>query len=114
MDVSDARRPYQREDQSAELKWLISHTMLVVLVVRDFTDKCSHRNPTPVTRQHMLACIRGSKPVKGNETYPYLMGGLRIDWPNQILCTNFTCLPMRKGFFYPSAIMDWFTRKVLA
>ena len=41
------------------------------------------RNPTPVARQRMLACVRGSKPAKGHKTYPYLLGGLRIDRPNQ-------------------------------
>lgn len=39
-------------------------------------------------RQHMLACVRGSKPAKGHKTYPYLLGGLRIDRPNQVWCAN--------------------------
>ncbi len=55
-----------------------------------------------------------SKPTKGNKTYPYLLGGLRIDSPNQVWCADITYLPMRKGFLYLVAIMDWFTRKVLA
>ena len=62
----------------------------------------------------MLACVRGSKPAKGHKTYPYLLGGLRIDRPNQVWCADITYLPMRKGFLYLVAIMDWFTRKVLA
>lgn len=55
-----------------------------------------------------------SKPTKGLKTYPYLVGGLRIDRPNQVWCADITYLPMRKGFWYLVAIMDWFTRKVLA
>jgi putative transposase len=55
-----------------------------------------------------------SKPAKGHKTYPYLLGGLRIDRPNQVWCADFTYLPMRKGFLYLMAIMGWFTRKVLA
>ena len=55
-----------------------------------------------------------SKPAKGHKTYPYLLGGLRIDRPNQVWCSDITYLPMRKGFLYLVAIMDWFTRKVLA
>ena len=46
--------------------------------------------------------------------YPYLLGGLRIDRPNQVWCADITYLPMRKGFLYLVAIMDWFTRKVLS
>lgn len=55
-----------------------------------------------------------SKPAKGHKTSPYLLGGLRIDRPNQVWCADITYLPMRKGFLYLVAIMDWFTRKVLA
>lgn len=55
-----------------------------------------------------------SKPAKGHKTYPYLLGGLRIDRPNQVWCSDITYLPMRRGFLYLVAIMDWFTRKVLA
>ena len=62
----------------------------------------------------MLACVRGSKPAKGHKAYPYLLGGLRINRPNQVWCADITYLPMRKGFLYLVAIMDWFTRKVLA
>jgi putative transposase len=47
-------------------------------------------------------------------SYPYLLGGLRIDRPNQVWCADITYIPMRKGFLYLVAIMDWFTRKVLA
>ena len=55
-----------------------------------------------------------SRPTKGHKTYPYLLGGLRVERPNQVWCADITYLPMRKGFLYLVAIMDWFTRKVLA
>jgi len=37
--------------------------------------------------------------------------GLRIDRPNQVWCSDITYIPMRRGFLYLVAIMDWFTRK---
>jgi putative transposase len=55
-----------------------------------------------------------SKPAKGHKTYPYLLKGLRVDRPNQVWCSDITYLPMRRGFLYLVAIMDWHTRKVLA
>ena len=55
-----------------------------------------------------------SKPRKGHKTYPYLLGGLRVDRPGQVWCADITYLPMRRGFLYLVAIMDWFTRKVLS
>ena len=55
-----------------------------------------------------------SKPAKGHQTCPDLLGGLRIGRPNQVWCADIPYLPMRKGFLYLVAIMDWFTCKVLA
>ncbi len=55
-----------------------------------------------------------SKPAKGHKTYPCLLGALRVERPNQVWCADITCLPMRRGFLYLVAIMDWHTRKVLA
>ena len=55
-----------------------------------------------------------SKPAKGHKTYPYLLGGLRIDRPGQVWCADITYLPMRRGFLYLVAIMDWASRRVLA
>ena len=55
-----------------------------------------------------------SKAAKGHKTYPYLLRGLRVDRPNQVWCADITYLPMRRGFLYLVAIMDWHTRKVLA
>ena len=55
-----------------------------------------------------------SRPAKGHKTYPYLLGGLRIDRPNQVWCADITYLPMRKGFLYLVAIMDWHSRRVLS
>ena len=55
-----------------------------------------------------------SKPAKGHKTYPDLLGGLRVERPNQVWCADITYLPMRRGFVYLVAKMDWYTRKVLA
>jgi putative transposase len=55
-----------------------------------------------------------SRPVKGHKIWPYLLKGLRVDRPNHVWAADITYLPMRRGFLYLVAIMDWFTRKVLA
>jgi putative transposase len=46
--------------------------------------------------------------------YPYLLRDITIDRPNQVWCTDITYIPMRKGFLYLVAIMDWASRKVLS
>ena len=46
--------------------------------------------------------------------YPYLLRGLAIERPNQVWCADITYIPLAKGFVYLIAVMDWFSRRVLA
>ncbi|GGJ19936.1 hypothetical protein GCM10011320_29020 [Neoroseomonas lacus] len=46
--------------------------------------------------------------------WPYLLLDLLVDRPNQVWCADITYIPMRRGFLYLVAVMDWATRKVLA
>ena len=55
-----------------------------------------------------------SEPHPQHRTWPYLLRHLTIDWPNQVWCADVTYIPMRRGFLYLVAVMDWFSRKVLA
>jgi len=55
-----------------------------------------------------------SRAAKDHKIYPYLLRGLRVVRPNQVWCANVTDLPIWRGFLYLVAIMDWYTRKVLA
>ena len=49
-----------------------------------------------------------------HEIYPYLLKDLSIERPNQVWATDLTYIPMKRGFVYLVAIIDWATRKVLA
>ena len=57
---------------------------------------------------------RTSVPAKGHKTYPYLLRDLSMTRPNQVWCADITYIPLAKGFLYLVAIMDWWSRKVLA
>ena len=57
---------------------------------------------------------RTTIPHPGHRIYPYLLRDLVIDRPNQVWCADITYIPMRRGFHYLIAIMDWSTRKVLS
>jgi putative transposase len=46
--------------------------------------------------------------------YPYLLRGLAIGRSNQAWCADITYIPLAKGFIYLVAVMDWFSRRVLA
>ena len=45
--------------------------------------------------------------------YPYRLKGLNISRPNQVWCADITFIPMRRGYMYLFAIMDWHSRKVI-
>src|SRR5271167_3228835 len=55
-----------------------------------------------------------SRSHPGHKVYPYLLRGLAIERANQVWCADITYIPMAKGFVYLVAVMDWFSRRVLA
>ncbi len=55
-----------------------------------------------------------SKPAPGHKIYPYLLRKQPNTCPDQVWAMHITYIPMARGFIYLVAIMDWFTRKVLA
>jgi len=51
---------------------------------------------------------------KEHEKYPYLLGGLRIDRPDLVWCSDITYIRLVGGFVYLTAVMDWHSRFVLS
>jgi len=50
----------------------------------------------------------------GHRIYPYLLRGVEVTRPNQVWATDITYVRMRRGFVYLVAILDWYSRYVLA
>jgi putative transposase len=57
---------------------------------------------------------RTSERCPVHPVFPYLLRDLTIDRPNHVWATDITYIPMRRGFIYLTAVMDWATRKVLS
>lgn len=55
-----------------------------------------------------------SKPSPNHKVYPYLLRGLKIERINQVWSTDITYVPMRNGFLYLTAVIDWYSRYVIA
>src|SRR5665213_278593 len=55
-----------------------------------------------------------SKPAPGHKIYPYLLRKLAVTRPNQVWAMDITYIPMARGFVYLAAVVDWFSRRVLA
>ena len=55
-----------------------------------------------------------SKPAPGHKVYPYLLRDLPVTRPDQVWAMDLTYIPMKRGFVYLAAVIDWFSRRVLA
>ena len=55
-----------------------------------------------------------SKSSLEHKKYPYLLRGVKIMAPNEVWSTDITYIPVQGGFFYLTAIIDWYTRYILA
>lgn len=57
---------------------------------------------------------RTTWPGAGHKIYPYLLRNVEIIRPNQVWSTDITYLPLRQGFLYLVAVIDWYSRHVLS
>jgi putative transposase len=55
-----------------------------------------------------------SERCPGHKIYPYLLRGLAVERANQVWAMDITYIPMARGFVYLAAVVDWFSRRVLA
>lgn len=53
-------------------------------------------------------------PNPEHEVYPYRLRGVEINAPNQVWSTDITYVPMRNGFLYLTAVIDWYSRFILS
>jgi putative transposase len=53
-------------------------------------------------------------PAAGHQIYPYLLRNVAITRPNQVWSSDITYVPLRHGFLYLTAVMDWYSRYVLS
>ena len=55
-----------------------------------------------------------SRPAPGHRIYPYLLRGVVVNRPDQVWSSDITYIRLRSGFAYLVAVIDWFSRYVLA
>jgi putative transposase len=51
---------------------------------------------------------------KGHRIYPYLLRGVKVERRDQVWSTDITYIPMASGFMYLAAVIDWYSRYVIA
>ena len=104
------------DKQFLETPWYGSRQMARHMKRQD--HKCGRHRVRRLMRLMRLVPIyqepNTSKKHPAHKIYPYLLKGLAINRPNQVWCADITYIRMERGFLYLVAIMDWYSRKVLA
>ncbi|PLX31046.1 MAG: hypothetical protein C0600_06690 [Ignavibacteria bacterium] len=79
---------------------------------------CNHKRVARLMRvMGLAATVPGphtSRPSTAHPVYPYLLRGKAITVPDQAWCADITYVPLHAGFMYLVAVLDWFSRYVLA
>jgi len=81
---------------------------------RDVNRKRVQRLMRLMGIESMAPKPKTSEPHPEHAVYPYLLRGLAISTVNQVWATDITYIPMKAGFVYLVAIMDWYSRRVLS
>jgi putative transposase len=93
-----------------------SRRMTAWLVERG--EEVNRKRVQRLMRQMGLEAIypkpRPSTAGRGHKVYPYLLRGVRVERPNQVWSTDITYVPMTSGFMYLAAVIDWYSRYVIA
>jgi putative transposase len=130
LDISRSTVYYEPRPVSESDLWLMRqidelHLNYPFAGSRMLRDMLS-RQGLEVGRRHIRALMRKmaieaiyrrpntSKPAPGHRIYPYLLRGLAITRPNQVWAMDITYIPMARGFVYLAAVVDWFSRRILA
>lgn len=86
--------------------------------LRDEGHAVNHKRVARLMQRMGLQAItpgpHTSKPAPGHKIYPYLLRNVDIARVNQVWSTDITYIPMRHGFMYLAAVIDWYSRYVLA
>ena len=103
-------------------RWHLDYPFAGSRMLRDMLRLAGHR----IGRKH-VATLMGKMGIEAlyrkantsgrhpaHRIYPYLLRGLVINQPNQVWAMDTTYIPMRQGFVYLTAVLDWASRRVLA
>lgn len=100
------------------MKWPFYGSRRMVMQLRDEGHAVNRKRVRRLMRLMGIEAIyrkpNTSRKHQGHKIYPYLLKDLSVGRANQVWCADITYIPMARGFVYLVAVMDWFSRRVLA
>ena len=116
--VSDADLALMRRLDELHLEFPFAGSRMLRGLLAAEGSKVGRRHVTTLMRRMGIEAIyrrpNTSKPAPGHRIYPYLLRGLTINRPNHVWATDISYIPMARGFVYLAAVVDVFSRRVLA
>lgn len=107
-----------RRIDELHLKWPFYGSRKIARELRDGGETINRKRVQRLMRVMGLEAMapkpKTSEPHPEHVTYPYLLKGLEISRSNQVWAADITYVPMRRGFLYLVAIMDWYSRRVMS
>jgi putative transposase len=116
--VSDADLAIMRRMDELHLEYPFAGSRMLRDLLTAEGFKIGRQHVTTLMKQMRMETLyrkpNTSKPVPGHKIYPYLLRNLPVTGPNQVWAMDITYIPMARGFVYLTAVVDWFSRRVLA
>lgn len=107
-----------RQIDQAYLKWPFYGSRRITAYLKSEGHRVNRKRIQRLMRHMGIQAIyprqKLSKPNSEHRIFPYLLRNVVIERVNQVWSTDITYIPMRKGFLYLVAIMDWYSRYVLS
>ena len=116
--VSDTDLRLMRRIDELHLDYPFAGSRMLAGLLRQDGHEVGRLHVSTLMKQMGIGAIyrrpNTSKPAPDHKIYPYLLRKLAVTRPTQVWAMDITYIPMARGFVYLAAVVDWFTRKVLA
>ena len=116
--VSEADLQLMRRIDALHLKLPFAGARMLRDLLRQEGFKAGRKHVATLMRKMGIAALyrkpNTSRKHLENPVYPYLLRHLPVTRANQVWAMDITYIPMRKGFVYLTAVVDWYSRKVLS
>jgi putative transposase len=116
--VSEAQLGLMRRIDELHLERPFAGSRMMRDMLRMEGALCGRRHVATLMRRMGIEALyrkpNTSRRHPGHTVHPYLLRGLSVVRPNQVWAMDITYIPMARGFVFLTAVMDWFSRRVLA
>jgi len=117
-EVSEADQTLMRLIDELHLQYPFAGSRMLRDLLKQAGYKIGRRHVRTLMRKMGIDALyrkpNTSRRREGNQVYPYLLRDLPIVRPNQVWACDITYVPMRRGFAFLIAVLDWYSRRVLS